>query len=147
MQQTCIHIHIKTHIHTAPINRSINQSVSQSVSQPVSQSARPSVRPSASQPVAADRVLSCRGPPLSPPRSAPQPQVSTRWPGPLSLALLCCRVAALPRWCATVLYCAAPSPSPGPWGLRRSWTSARRVDDPWVCPKEDYSPIQGGDDR
>lgn len=76
-------IHIKTHIHTAaPINRSI------------SQSARPCFSPS--QSVAADRVVSCPGRRQSPPRSAPQPQVSTRWPGPPIAARTSCAAVLLP---------------------------------------------------
>lgn len=99
MQQTCVHIHIKTHIHKAPINQSIGQAINQlavASVQKVRQSFSQSAGRSVGRSVAADRVVSCRGAGLSPPRSAPQPQVSTRWPSPLSLPhLLRCRDAAL----------------------------------------------------
>lgn len=81
------HPHQNPHAHSST-HQPINQSVNQPVLPPLSQS------------VAADRVVSCPGRRQSPPRSAPQPQVSTRWPGPPIAAARTSCVAVLLPFCA-----------------------------------------------
>lgn len=117
-----------------------------SINQSISQSARPSFAQSVGR-GGSSRIVS--GGRLSPPRSAPQPQVSTRWPGPpIVAALLCCRLAALLQ-------------------LRRRrrlrlgrgrWAGAARTRAEWTIPGRDRGGlftdpvfnelvVRGGDDR
>lgn len=97
-------------------------SIDQSVNQPV---CPPPISHSVSR-GRSSRIVSEGG--LSPPRSAPQPQVSTRWPGPPIAArtdVCCCP--------SRRLRCAAPSASPGSREMGRAgrtravWTIPGRV--------------------
>lgn len=108
---------------TSTQHPSIDQSVNASISH------SRSVTQSISRSVAADRVVSCSGCRLSPPRSAPQPQVSTRWPGPPMAARDCCVAVLLPL-CGAALRCAVRRLR---LGLGR-WAGAGRARAVWNIP-------------
>lgn len=112
------------------IGQSVNRSISQPVRQSVSQSVSQSLNHTQSRQIESYRV-GCR---LSPPRSAPQPQVSTRRPGPPIAASPCCCPCALLRCAVVFAWASGDGPEldeHAPCGRSLGLSEA----------EEDYSPV------